>query len=324
MIYDFGIAWEWEHDADFVQRMDRECQRRGLKSYLISPSNLARDLERVRRGELSFRVFLDRASDLDAEFEPLNAAVESQGAQMINLQSKMLWAMDKATMHLEFLSAGLEVPYTMILNPYAEDPRMPPVDLGRLGRPFVVKPAVGGGGEGVMLNAETLDDIVRGRKAHSDQKILLQRKIVPLSLRGRRGWFRVFYVVGEIIPCWWDNVTHVYAELSQWQEEYFALMPLRQIAWRIAEIVGLDFFTTEIALTPGGRFVVVDYVNEACDMRIQPPHRDGVPDPIANRIVMKLIDFVDHRVHSRTLTQKGGKVYGSEKGEVLQRVAGEA
>lgn len=324
MIYDFGIAWEWEHDADFVQRLDRECQHRGIKSYLISPSNLARDLERIRRGELSFRVFLDRASDLDAEFEPLNAAVENQGARMINVQSKMLWAMDKATMHLEFLSAGLEVPYTMILSPYVEDARMPPLDFGRLGRPFVIKPAIGGGGEGVTLNAETLDDVFRARKAHSDQKILLQEKIVPVTLRGRRAWFRVFYVVGEIIPCWWDNVTHLYTELLPWQEEYFALMPLCEIARRIAEIVGLDFFTTEIALTPAGRFVTVDYVNEACDMRIQPPHRDGVPEHIANRIVTKMINFVERRVHSRTLTQKGGKVYGPEESEVLQRVAGEA
>jgi len=42
-----------------------------------------------------------------------------------------------------------------------------------------------------------------------------------------------------------------------------------------------DFFSTEIALAKDGRYVVVDYVNDPCDMRPQSKHFDGVPDTIA-------------------------------------------
>ena len=49
-------------------------------------------------------------------------------------------------------------------------------------------------------------------------------------------------------------------------------------------VCGLDFFSTEIALTSEGRFVTVDYVNEICDMRLQSGHADGVPDALVTAI----------------------------------------
>jgi hypothetical protein len=52
----------------------------------------------------------------------------------------------------------------------------------------------------------------------------------------------------------------------------------------IQEVCSLDFFSSEIALTEEARFVVVDYVNEVCDMRLQSKHRDGVPDDVVLRI----------------------------------------
>jgi len=45
--------------------------------------------------------------------------------------------------------------------------------------------------------------------------------------------------------------------------------------------VQAGFFSTEIAMTPAGQFVTVDYVNEICDMRLQSRHPDGVPDRLA-------------------------------------------
>ena len=52
----------------------------------------------------------------------------------------------------------------------------------------------------------------------------------------------------------------------------------------IRKVCSLDFFSSEIALTEENTFVVVDYVNEVCDMRLQSKHKDGVPDDVVRRI----------------------------------------
>jgi hypothetical protein len=43
-------------------------------------------------------------------------------------------------------------------------------------------------------------------------------------------------------------------------------------------------------MTPAGRFVTVDYVNETCDMRLQSRYADGVPDRLALAISGLLAD----------------------------------
>jgi len=60
----------------------------------------------------------------------------------------------------------------------------------------------------------------------------------------------------------------------------------------VAEISALEFFSSEVALTDDGTPVVVDYVNEVCDMRLKSRHRDGVPDGVVQRIVQALTRFL--------------------------------
>ena len=72
------------------------------------------------------------------------------------------------------------------------------------------------------------------------------------------------------------------------EENRYELAPLHDITKRIASICKLDWFTTEIALTHE-HFVVVDYVNDQIDTRIQSKAVDGVPDDIMRRVAEKLV-----------------------------------
>ena len=111
-------------------------------------------------------------------------------------------------------------------------------------------------------------------------------------LGGRQAWFRIFHVAGVDIPCWWHPVTHVYSPVTAQQESQFGLAPLREIAARIAQVCKLDWFSTEIVLTPCGRFVVVDYVNDGIDTRVQSKAVDGAPDEIMREIARRLVELV--------------------------------
>jgi len=225
--------------------------------------------------------------------------MEKSKTRVINNYKDTARAIDKATMHLEFLSKGLQVPYTIIISPYdsKHEVELTLSDLARLGRPFIIKPATTtGGGTGVVLGAETLLDVIETRQHHKNDKYLLQERIIPTTLDSHRAWFRVFYVFGRVIPCWWNDETHVYKVLTGMDEQTYRLGRLRRITRTIKEICQLDFFSTEIALTRDGRFVVVDYVNDMCDMRFQSLYPDGVPDEVIVKIVTRMMYYIKSKV----------------------------
>jgi|WetSurMetagenome_2_1015567.scaffolds.fasta_scaffold253230_2 hypothetical protein len=300
--YNLAIAWNWEFDADFIAGIEHECRARNISTYRIDTDHLPYILEILKQGVINFDAFYDRASDSNPDFLPLVKIMEERATCLINPYHRVVHAIDKATMHLEFITCGLNVPNTIILPPFNEHPTITLTkdELLRLGVPFVIKPAnTTGGGTGVLLNAATLDDALRSRQEHKNDKYLLQEIIAPKQIAGKRGWFRVYFAFGEIIPCWWDDKTHRYTELTRMEETLNDLQCLRSAMSIIHNICDLDFFSSEIAITEHGKVIIVDYVNEVCDMRLQSKYFDGAPDTIVRHIENLLATHIQNHI-SRT------------------------
>lgn len=289
--YDLCLPWYWEYDRDFACFIEEACLSRGLTLLQITPKNILQATTELYSGQIIFHTLLDRASD-DLRFEPIRRFAKENHLHRINPAELSHWAEDKATMHLELIQAGLQTPYTILLAPFIDRPILPALDLAPLGEKFVLKPAVGGGGEGVTMNVSSLDEIQRARMEFPNQKYLAQAHITARILSGREAWFRVFYAGGNCWPCWWKPSTHVYSVLKPDEELQFDLVPLREVTKRIAQVCKLDWFSTEIALTEDGRFVVVDYVNDGIDTRLQSKAVDGAPDEVMRQITGKLVELV--------------------------------
>ncbi len=292
--FDIAIAWDWEYDREFISLLERAAHVLELTTVSVSPATLQEALARIREGEWAFAFCLDRASDTDERFLPFAQAVRLTSTRIVNIPEAVRHAADKAIMHTEFQTHGIDVPYTLIISPYTETEHIELSldDLARLGRPFIIKPAnTTGGGTGVILGAETLRDVIESRQHHKNDKYLLQEKIEPARVGGETAWFRIFWAFGSITPCWWHPETHVYRAVEGDSVDG-PLAPLLSITQRIHDLCQLDFFSTEIALTSQGRFVVVDYVNEICDMRLQSLHPDGVPDKVVMKICDSFAEFV--------------------------------
>ena len=287
MHYDLCLPWYWEHDIDFVHFVERSCQEQGLTLCQITLDNLLEAISALYKGEKTFNTLLDRAQG-DDRFLPIHLWAKEYDKKRINPAEISLWSEDKATMHLELITAGINTPYTILLSPFLKQPVVPALDLTPLGQQFVIKPSNEGGGEGVILGASSLDQILRARMQFPEQKYLLQATVTPRTIQGRPAWFRVFYAVGKTYPCWWHPLTHVYAAVTQSEEHRYELNPLDSITQRIASICKLDWFTTEIALTLDD-FVVVDYVNDQIDTRVQSKAVDGAPDEIMQSIASQLV-----------------------------------
>jgi len=191
-------------------------------------------------------------------------------------------------MHLEFITAGLNVPYSIIIPPHSEfEVIYISVDeLSILGRPFIIKPCnTTGGGVGVVMGAESLKEVLDERHTNLDDKYLIQEKIYPANFNGKRAWFRCFWAFGRPILLWWDDQTHLYDYVTQDEKEKYNLSKLDFIVRKIRSLTGLDFFSTEIVYSSKNEFVVIDYVNDQCDMRLKSKHADGVPDETVEQII---------------------------------------
>ncbi len=301
-LYDLAVAWTWEFDRDFIECLGTEAAYSNISIKEIHPGDAKGIFDSLVKGEIGFRYLLDRASDEDESYQPLARFVherfragDGSAPRPINPLDLQVHAADKATMHLEFMSSGIDVPYTIIISPYnhTNEIELSLTELAKLGRPFIIKPAnTTGGGIGVVKGAETLMEVIEARQNHKNDKYLLQETVRPSEVAGRRAWFRVFYAFGDIIPCWWDDVTHIYSYLRREEEEKLGLQDLRRITQQVQAVCKLDFFSTELVYTVDGKYLAVDYVNEMCDMRFQSAFVDGVPDEVVSMIVSRLIDYV--------------------------------
>lgn len=284
---DLCLPWYWEYDIDFVNFAENACREQGISFCQVTPENLLDFITDLYKGEISFGTLLDRSQG-DDRFLPINNWAKEYNKRRINPPELSKWSEDKATMHLELINAGINTPYTILLASFLEQPALPQLDLSPLGGQFVIKPSNGGGGEGVILGASSLDQIMRARMEYPEQKYLLQATITSRTIQGRPAWFRVYYSNGEVYPCWWNPHSHVFARVTQSEENKYELSSLHDITQRIASICKLDWFTTEIALTRE-EFVVVDYVNDHIDTRIQSTAVDGVPDEVIRNVAEGLV-----------------------------------
>ncbi|MGA1791611.1 MAG: ATP-grasp domain-containing protein [bacterium] len=279
--------------------VNKACLQNNIQSYIIHKNNLEETKNKLHSEAIKFNTFLDRASDEDHDFTPFIESVKEKcnDCWFLNDSDHGTKISDKSIMHFELAHAGINVPLTIILPSLQEKPEIDLSAIERLGTPFIIKPAkTSGGGIGVIKNAKTEKDVEQARKSNPTFSYLLQEHITPTSLNEKRAWFRGYYVLGEILLCWWDDQTHLYNTLSKEDEDRFHLHELRTITQKIGMISRLDFFSTEIALDRAGRFIVIDYINDICDMRLKSRHYDGVPDDIVHEIAGLIVRGVKNKI----------------------------
>jgi hypothetical protein len=196
---------------------------------------------------------------------------------------------------LDLINTGLQTPYTIFLPSYKDQPEVQPIDLTPLKDKFIIKPAHGGGGEGVITEATSWSKVLEARQEFPDDMYLLQVFITASQFDSRQAWFRIIFCTGELYPCWWSTHTHTYTLVQSREEQAYNLSPLRKITQTIAGVCKLDLFSTEIALTSEGNFVVVDYVNDQIDLRLQSKSADGIPDEIVEKIAQNIATLVANK-----------------------------
>jgi hypothetical protein len=133
------------------------------------------------------------------------------------------------------------------------------------------------------------DVLKSAEQAPNSSAFLVQRRLSAKGLGTHRGWFRLFHIIDEVIPCWWNPSNGEYQMVTPAQTRYHGLAPLARIMRDIARVSKMKKFTSEICLAEDGHFYVVDYINADPDMNPRSYFADGVPDEIVRHIVWKLV-----------------------------------
>lgn len=297
-IYDFALAWNSGHKERFVKWVKRECVLRKLKFLLVDEHNVLSVTEALEQGKLKVKFLLDNEANYDDAkdlYARLCYAVKDIDGYVICDPDDARESSNKSVTHYDLVRAKIPVPYTVVVRNWEPDNFILTKDeISKLGAPFVIKPASGFGQKGVVKNANgSIAEIAQARHFNRGDNFLLQEKIEPLILEEKQAWFRVYFLFGEIIPCWWNTETGQYKHVTLREMYNYRLLPLARIISEIARITHMDFFTSEIAVTGKGkdrRFVAIDYVNDQPELCVRSEKVGGGPVPevvwhISERIV---------------------------------------
>jgi hypothetical protein len=278
--------------------LERECKTRKMSFIWCNDGNVKKIIKGLQDGKLKIRFLLDTEatySDQKDLYAKLCYKVKDAGGKVVDDPDDAKVSIDKSVMHYKLMRAGIPVPYTVVIRNWEPDKfELSQAERQKLGKSFIIKPALGYSQQGVIKNATwDIREIAKARKFDKGDNFLLQKRIEPTDLGLKKAWFRIFYLFGEIIPCWWDPDTRIYEHVKMKEMIDFELIPLVSTVLQIASITNMEWFSTEIALrikkTGDRKFIAIDYVNDQCDMTVKSQKQDGVPDDIVEHIAKRFI-----------------------------------
>ncbi|RJP76427.1 MAG: hypothetical protein C4524_10140 [Candidatus Zixiibacteriota bacterium] len=279
------LLWEWSEDAYLVEDFLRQADHLDLRVKVFDPDGFRRlSMNTVAQ---DYPVILwDRAGDVHREAQYISDWAEAAGSRVINPVRGTLLAMDKAHLHRLLLQNHLPVPQTRVLTDSSNGE-----DLHwGCGKFLVLKPGISGGGEGVRIQHWSEDSLREAMSARPGEPWLLQEFIEPAMVTGRRAWFRVYHLFGEIRVCWWDNTTHIYDLMPCEEVGLMGFHDLRTLGLHLANRFPMQFFSTEIVYCSDGAPLLIDYINDPCDLRSRARIPNGVPEELLNWVFQRIFE----------------------------------
>lgn len=298
--YDFALAWNSGIKERFIGWIKTECKLRGLKDLLITEKNVQTTIGDLEKGKVEIKFLLDNEADYNVKdnlFARLSYAVKDTGGYVVCDPDDAKKSSNKAIAHYDLAKAKIPVPYTVVVRNWEPDDfKLTKEETRLLGNPFIIKPATGFGQKGVVKNANgAITDIAEARNFNRGDDFLIQEKIAPLMFDKKQAWFRVYFLFGEIIPCWWNTENGQYIHVTLREMNKHKLLPLTRITSEIARITKMEFFATEIAVTGKGRdrkFVTIDYVNDQPELCVRADvGRFGPVPEVVRHIAEKIVEI---------------------------------
>jgi len=294
---DFVIGIDFLHNhSKLVQMFHAALSPMGISLLLANKQNVAQLIEKVRKGDLKPYAYLDLCSATNPAFAELLRAFADVGVQTIGDPAKLdIWTW-KARAQKRLESAGMPVPPTVLLRADEPTRELTAEERAAVGDKCVIKPSWGVAGLGVVANVRpTAEAIAKAREFAPTDDFLIQKMIKWEHFGTRAAYLRGYNVVGTRTLLWWSPETRTY-DMVTWDDvRKYDLMGAVELVDRMSKLTGMEFFSSEIAVTSGinqPRFVLIDYCNDQCDMNPVSVQGDGPPDEWTAWVVERFAEFV--------------------------------
>ncbi len=299
--YDIVLASPFPNYDFFAHRMRELCGQLNLTFFMADRVWVGDFLRKLQHREIEVRMLLDlSANQTDSEdlYFQLAREVKRQRGHVIDDPDLTATMAHKGKFHQILLDNHIPVPETVIVSRSDLDSFKVTDEIkAQVGVPFVVKPAWGDSGVGVIVNGYSEADLRQSaEQAPNSDSFLIQQRLEPKELGDHLGWFRMFNICREVIPCWWNPLSHEYQLVTPAQERCYKLAPLKRIMRKIARVSKMKKFTSEICLHQDGQFYAVDYINADPDMNPKSFYPNGVPAEVVRHVVWLLIYEAMHIV----------------------------
>jgi hypothetical protein len=323
---DFVIGIDFlGNNATLTRMFQRALSLYGLSLLIANKHNVGRLIEQARRGRIRPYVYLDLCSAVEPVFGDLLRAMAGAGVYTIGEPAKLEQWTHKARAQKRLEEAGLPVPPTVVIRAGEPSRELTADELRGIGERCVIKPSWGVAGKGVLANVRpTAESIEKARQFEPKDDYLVQRMIRWESFGTRTAYVRGYNVLGHRTLLWWAPETKLY-DLLTWEDfRRYDLLGAVEIIDRVAAVTGMDFFSSEVAITNGvgqPRFVMIDYCNDQCDMNPVSEQADGPPDAWSAWVVERFAEFVWRKKcgvpetggHSLWLAGGGGAAAGGTR-----------
>jgi hypothetical protein len=284
------------NNSTLAEMFHRSLSPYGLSFLIANKYNVDRLIEQTRRGRVRPYVYLDLCSAVEPVFGGLLRAMAGAGVYTIGEPAKLdVWT-HKARAQKRLEEAGLPVPATVLIKSGEPTRELTGEELRAVGEKCVIKPSWGVAGKGVKAGVRpTAENIETARKFAPEDDFLVQRMVRWEAFGARTAYVRGYNIVGYRTLLWWAPETKLY-DLLTWEDfRRHDLLGAVEVIDKMAAVTGMDFFSSEIAITNGvgqPRFVVIDYCNDQCDLNPVSGQADGPPDVWTDWVVQRFAEFV--------------------------------
>ena len=213
--YDLVLSSPFPNYHFFAHKMRELCGQMNLSFFLVNDTWVNEFRRKLEDREIAVRVLLDLTANQTIDDDPyllLAKEVNRQRGHVIDDPDLTAYSAHKARFHQMLVQNQISVPETIMvgrneLNSFKITQEI----KDRVGVPFVVKPAWGDSGVGVVTDAQSEDGLHwSAEQTPNSDTFLIQKRLQPVELRNHMGWFRMFHICREVIPCWWNPVSHEY------------------------------------------------------------------------------------------------------------------
>ncbi len=294
---DFIIGIDFLHNqAKLVQMFHQALSPLGLSLLLANKHNASDIAAKVKSGQLRPHVYLDLCSATNPQFTELLRTCAAAGIHSIGDPAKLdIWTW-KARAQKKLEDAGLPVPPTVLIRAGEASRELTPAERAAVGEKCVIKPSWGVAGKGVIANVKpTMENIETARQFDPKDDYLIQRMIKWEYFGNRAAYLRGYNILGTRTLLWWSPDTRTYEQVTWDELRQHDLMGAIDLVDRMARLTGMDFFSSEIAITNGinqPRFVLIDYCNDQCDINPASVQADGPPDEWVAWVVERFAEFI--------------------------------